>query len=304
MVIPNYYPGIEVLFDKKTKINYSELQHNKLYKKYSFARLMLIVLSLFRFESVRRGYIDLNDFYGSEKVIFGVLYVIIPILMYLICYILSKKNNIWLKIGLILFFNNSAFMTTLIFDYTLNGYYRYELLQYFIGLSLLVIGYSATIFFMNDGIIASKMLQNDFSKPDRSKSIDGDQKIYCYDRKYAHNILTLNIFKCIINYIIILILYYMVSKSVTIIFSLISLIVIILNYLPYLFGHKYSYYRKDRWIYCICKDENAETTIYTDLHVLKETKESYCCAYVDSKNIIRKVIIPKYYPDIEEILIQ
>ena len=304
LVIPNYYPGIEVLFDKKTKINFSESQHNKLYKKYSLARLMLIVLSLFRFEMVRRGYIDLNDFYGNEKVIFVVLYVMLPILMYLICYILSKKNNIWLKIGLILFFNNSAFMTTLVFDYILNGYYRYELLQFFIGLSLLVIGYSASIFLMSDGINASKKLQNDYSKPDRSKSIDGDPKIYCYDKKYAHNILVINIFKCIINYIIVLMLYYIVSKSVSIIFSLVSLIVIILNYLPYLFGYKYSYYRKDRWIYCICKDENVETTIYTDLRVLKETKESYYCAYVDSKNIIRKVIIPKYYPNIEEILIQ
>ncbi len=74
------------------------------------------------------------------------------------------------------------------------------------------------------------------------------------------------------------------------------------RFMQYIVPWKFSFYRKDRWIYRVCRSSYMPTDIFTDVTVYKENKYVFHCYYTDYKNERKKLVIPKCYPDIEEIL--
>lgn len=310
LVIPNYYPGIEKILPKKTKLSLSKAKNDKLHKEYSSAVDMDLIFILCRIAALSIM-IYLPSYY-QWKTILIISYIIIPILMYYICYSKAKNDAQWLKISLIYFLNNSAFLITFTIENMLEENDVISILMTFIVFTV----YALFTYIIYRGIIASKKMKSDVVTEqvcENDKKDKEDVKVYRYDRKYARNAF-MGIFSkygiIIITLIIVILatVYFGITYGSSMIISTIciGLFWLFTNYLgeykPYIFGYKYSYYRKDRWVYCVCRDENTVTKIYTDLKIKSENSFSYICTYRDYKNRIQEKIIHKYYPDIEEIL--
>ena len=286
LVIPNYYPGIGKNLSKKTKLSLSKAKNDKLHKEYNNAVDMDWIFILCRIAAL--SIMIYLPSYHQWKTFLIISYIIIPILMYYICYSKAKKDAQWLKISLIYFLNNSAFLISLTIYNMLEENDVISILMTFVVFTV----YTLFAYIMYRGIIASKKMKGDIvteQVSDDKKDIE-DVKLYRYDRKYAKNAF-MGIFSkygiIIIALIIISLatIYFGIRYGSSIIISTIciGLFWLVTNclgeYKPYIFGYKYSYYRKDRWVYCVCKNKDTETMIYTDLKIKSENSYSYICTY-------------------------
>lgn len=270
---------------------------------------MLIAMAFFRLYYVEAGLIDLNYFFGPEKIILILFYFLLPILLCIILFVLSKTNVKWLKAGIAIFLPDTAYAIILFTDFFMRVKSEFN----YIAVAFMIVIYSDFIYSVYGGVIAAKKLNNNFTKSYRKKDIGGKHILFVYEKKYACNIFIRKLIQYIVTCIalstitIVLLCSFLRNNPVIfMVVSFICLFVVVLRitiiYKPYICGYKYSFYRIDRWIYCVTKDEYRATKIYTDLYVEKELNCCYKCIYTNYENKQCKLIIPKYYPKIENII--
>ena len=243
---------------------------------------------------------------GIEKILLVIL-SLIPLIVYMFSFFLSKKNWNWMLVPTIISWLDELLI--IIYNIYVNKVY-FDLLNSCQIVILLI---------LTEGTILGQRIKHDLPTYQKSKKDHCDVKIYSYNFKSS------KIVSLIFIVLIIFVIFVAVGLELLIIYigdnyelnTFQTLLLICLISSPFIifgifvkhivvrvFFWKTYYYRKNRWIYMVCDLKYIDTDIYTDLKVYKETKLGYHCYYTDYKNKRRNVFIPKYYPNIEEILYQ
>lgn len=253
---------------------------------------------------------ELNSGMQSYLIVF--VFAIIPVVLFAICYVLSKKEWKWLLIGTILMAVD--FVCLILFSF----------LAGFVGLLLNYVFTIIILVTMFKGVQAGKQLGNDFEKPNMEETVkedfEKDTKIYYYDAQLAKQnkvnkmwLFLLSTFGFLIVEIVIAFFAAVMSDSsnepIISICAIIFAIAIIALYFfiaikisPFVSTASYSYYKKDDVVYRISNSSMVTVQMFANLLVEKEDEKAYYCSYISQNGKSRKVIIPKCYPEIDEIL--
>ncbi|HPX32356.1 MAG TPA: hypothetical protein PLT36_02500 [Erysipelotrichaceae bacterium] len=253
-------------------------------------------------------------FSGFTSVIVIVMFAFIPIVLYLISYLLSNKEWKWMLVSTILF--GVDILVFAIFFLT----YGFES-----NIILDIIFEAVIMFSLVSGTIAGKKLNNDFEEEitfnpatEIGEDAEGEKiKVYSYDKQYAKKnkanktaLLVLSFVGLMVLMVIVIVLLIPIFKDnvlllLAVVYGLlIAYIVWILKLSPFFNAKNYQYFLKDG---AICRNTvinkiNGPIEILTDLKVESTKEDSYICSFQRSENKRKKLIIPKSYPEIEDIL--
>lgn len=259
------------------------------------------------------------NFTGLESALVIVLFAIIPIILLAICYLLSKKDWKWLLVA------------TVIMGIDILILLAYNLLIYFEVSFLVNYTFEGIIFFLLiKAVRAGKKLNNDFEVPNQdeviNEAVDNQEetssekiKVYTYDKQLAKQNKT---DKTVLYFMSLVGFFFMeiliaaalavfadestiltVALIILALLLVLAFVVLSIKLAPFISNNAYSYYKKDD---CVCRISSASlitTQIFANLLVEKQTDSAYYCSYISQNGKRRRLIIPKCYPQIDEILL-
>lgn len=259
------------------------------------------------------------NFTGIESALVIVLFAIIPIILLGICYLLSKKDWKWLLVANVIVGIDILILLA------------YSLLVYFDVSFLINYTFEGIIFFLLiKSVRAGKELNNDFEVPNQdeviSEAVDNQEesssekiKVYTYDKQLAKQNKadkTVLYFMSLVAFFFMeiliataLVIFADESTILTVVLLILAIllvgvfIVLSIKISPFVCNNSYSYYKKDD---CVCRISSASlitTQIFANLLVEKQTDSAYYCSYISQNGKRRRLIIPKCYPQIDEILL-
>ncbi|MBR5049430.1 MAG: hypothetical protein IKX74_07330 [Erysipelotrichaceae bacterium] len=249
------------------------------------------------------------EFYGVSPIISIGLLTVIPILLFFICYFMSKNNTRWMLAGLALFILDAL---VLIFFWYLTGFSADMILN--------LVFEGVIIFELISAVLAGKRLdgnleeiememQQEMSNPDRS--------LYAYDKQYAKEnkvakggmFAVVLIGYIVISFLALLLLIIFDGNPVAVILfallmigSLVFLIVGMIKLSPFVSASNFAFYKEGDVVYRTSVTNAALAVPLNNLQVFEEKPDVYLCTYEDNKGKQRKMSIPKAYPGIEEII--
>ncbi len=257
-----------------------------------------------------------QNFSGFEQFLIIFIFAMIPVLLLGICYLLSKKDWKWMLVASILMSIDALALVA------------YSIFIYFDG-------YSVSSFFF-EGIIlfvlirstkSGKRLNNDFEEPKQEEVVneavdkqtqaeetDEHIKVYMFDKALAKQNKTDKTWWYVLSILVFLVveiglcLIAVFASSLGIlsgilaIVAMVGYIYIVVKMAPFVSCNSYSYFKKDD---CVCRVSSqtlVTSQVFANLLVEKETSNAYYCSYISQNGKTRKLVIPKCYPNIEEIL--
>ncbi len=252
-------------------------------------------------------------FTGVQKFFAIVLFAFIPVVLFAISYVLSRKDWKWLLVGTILMAIDVVCLVVLAFSV---GTLTDLMLNFIFEIVIL--------FTMIKGVSSGKKLNNDFSVPSQNEVIrentDQNIKVYFYDKNLAREnktnkvlvflALTLAFMLLEIGVVVACMHFYNSNNAVLItVLTLIGALLVITVYIlvsikltPFVSASSYSYYKENDCIYRISSTSMITAQVFANVLVEKETDNAYYCSYISENGKSRKLIIPKCYPQIDEIL--
>lgn len=253
-------------------------------------------------------------FRGFTSILVIVMFAIVPIVLYLISYLLSNKEWKWMLVSTILF--GIDILVFAIFFLT----YGFES-----NIIIDIIFEAVIMFSLVSGTIAGKKLNNDFEEEitfnpatEIAEDAEGEKiKVYSYDKQYAKSnkankaaLLLLSFLGLMALMVVVIVLLIPILKDnslllLAVIYGLlIAYLVWIFKLSPFFGAKNYQYFLKDGEI---CRNTvinkiNGPIEVLYDLKVESTKEDSYICSFQKSENKRKKLIIPKCYPEIEDIL--
>ncbi|MDO4378603.1 MAG: hypothetical protein Q4C64_05570, partial [Erysipelotrichia bacterium] len=252
-------------------------------------------------------------FTGMQRVFVIVIFALIPVALLAISYLLSKKDWKWLLVGTVLMSIDIICLAVFAF---INGTFGDLLINFVFEFVIL--------FTMIKGVSAGKKLNNDFSEPNQNDVIrentDQNVKVYFYDKNLAREnktnkvlpflALTLGFMFLEFGVVVACAFFYNSDNAVYVtILTLIGALAVITVYIllsikltPFVSASSYSFYKENDCIYRISSASMITAQAFANVLVEKETSNAYYCSYISQNGKSRKLIIPKCYPQIDEIL--
>ncbi|MDI9539865.1 MAG: hypothetical protein QM204_00095 [Bacillota bacterium] len=254
-------------------------------------------------------------FRGFTSVIIVVMFAIVPIVLYLISYLLSNKDWKWMKVATILFGTDILVMIGFFIFYGFDSSFILDVL--FEGLIM---------FNLVRGTIAGKKLNNDFEVEEiiieNATEVDKDGevtkvKIYSYNKEYAKKNKAHKNWMVIVSVLVFFLSMFVLASLLNSIFKnnvflmfiimyglLIGYVVWIVKMSPFLNAKNFQYFKKDG-IVCrntVINGMNGVIMPFEDLKVEIKKEDSYICSYQKKENKRKNLVIPDAYPDLDEIL--
>ncbi len=257
-----------------------------------------------------------QNFSGFEQFLIIFIFAIIPVLLLGICYLLSKKDWKWMLVATILMSIDAlALIAYCIFIY-FDGY---------IVSNFLIEG--IILFVLIRSTKSGKRLNNDFEEPKQEDVIneavdsqtqtmgtDEHIKVYMFDKALAKQnktdktwlyFLSLLIFLAAEIGLCMLAVFVPslgILSGILAIVAVFGYIYVVVKMAPFVSCNSYSYFKKDD---CVCRVSSqtlVTSQVFANLLVEKETSNAYYCSYISQNGKTRKLVIPKCYSNIEEIL--
>ena len=252
---------------------------------------------------------DLEVFGINANITFIVL-TVIPILLYFICWYLSKKDVRWLLIGTVLFIVDAI---ALLFVWYLSGFSVSFLLN--------IVFEALILFQLITSVIAGRKLNGNIEEVEAQVEemtgvVDENTQLYPYSKQLAKENkigktgafvgVLLGYFGLTIGGMVPLLLsdetWAAILFILIMIGAIVFLIVGMIKLSPYVGAANSAYMVKDGCVYRISATNQAMQMKLENLQVFEETRDAYLCTYDDHKGKQRKITIPKAYPGIENIL--
>ena len=256
-------------------------------------------------------------FSGFDTFLVIALFSLVPIALLLICFFLSYKDWKWMLISSIIMVIDALALIA----YSVSGYFDFSLvLNYGFELGILYCLIRATL--------AGKELNNDFEGLDQKIIIDqsgafkieqpNTVKYYYYDKSLAKQNKTskrLLFILALIGLIVTctgttigLIFGIADGDALLLIIGIVSLIASIfliifeIKLSVFVEANTYSFYKENDIVCRVSLASIRPMQIYANLLVEKETSDAYYCSYINQKGKRKKLVVPKCYPQIDEIL--
>lgn len=256
-------------------------------------------------------------FSGFDIILVISLFSLVPIALLLICFVLSYKDWKWMLVSFIIMVVDALALIA----YSVAGYFDFSLvINYGFEICILYCLIRATL--------AGKELNNDFEGLDQKIIIDqsgaikveqpNTVKYYYYDKSLAKQNKTSKWLPFILALIGLVVTCSGTLIGLTfgitdgdiplLIIGIVSLIaticlIIVENKLSvFVEANKFSFCKENDIVYRVSQTSIKLMQGYANLLVEKETSDAYYCSYINQYGKKREMLIPKCYPQIDEIL--
>ncbi len=259
-------------------------------------------------------------FRGFSSLMIIVMFAIVPLVLYIISYLLSEKDWKWLRVGTILFASDIVVFIGFFLIYGFEPSYIID-----------IVFEAVIMFILVKGVLAGKELNNDFEVEEivfekpveegelvEGEVVESDQsnavRVYKYDRELAKNNKTNKTLLVVGSFVatmgLLTVLMVVLNKTlnthpmlmVVIIYGiLIVYIVWVVKLSPFLYAKNYTFFKKDGVVYRTLTT-SGYIQGFEDVFVEGVSEDRYVCSYKHKTGKRKELIIPKCYRGIEDIL--
>ena len=242
---------------------------------------------------------------GVTGILIIIMFAIIPVILLIISYLLSKKDYKWLTVA------------TVIFVIDLLLVVGYEFLLADASMVIDIVIKCMILFMMFAGVKAGKQLNNNFDVSQAEvKEAEENVKMYRYDDMLAKQNKTnkmwlffLATFGWLFAVILLTTIITLVSDNiVAVIFVVLLAVAIFVCWLlfiikisPFVDCRHVCYYSDNGIVARLSSGSMISKTVMSNLLLEEEKDNCYICSYISTEGRTKRIVIPKCYKDIEEI---
>lgn len=254
-------------------------------------------------------------FDGLQAILLVLLFVVVPILLNIICFIMSKEEHKWLGYSTFMLMADMVGLVTFVFLYGFEPQMIIDIFAEFCFIYYIFRGYNAG-YKLKDDFVEEEELEE--QQPEKVITIGA----YRYDEEMAKTNKTKKgglVFVALLGLIAMLLISFFIIGFVDtygslseagmavlavglLVVSFVSYVAILSKITPYTTAKNVQYFELDNEVCRCIKNDGSTVEKLKNLKVIAQTNSEFKCQYETATGKVKRLIIPNCYPGIEKIL--